>query len=66
MTSLCGVRNLFDECPTVPVPADEPVPGNTGKANAIFTGRNESEVIVDPKQLVNIEPVQDLNMDLKL
>lgn len=33
---------------------------------AIFTGRNESEVIVDPKQLVNIEPVQDLNMDLKM
>lgn len=33
---------------------------------AIFTGRNESEVIVDPKHLVNIEPVQDLNMDLKM
>lgn len=33
---------------------------------AIFTGRNESEVIVDPAQLVNIEPVQDLNMDLKM
>lgn len=33
---------------------------------AIFTGRNESEVMVDPKQLVNIEPVQDLNMDLKM
>lgn len=33
---------------------------------AIFIGRNESEVIVDPKQLVNIEPVQDLNMDLKM
>ena len=33
---------------------------------AFFTGRNESEVIVDPKQLVNIEPVQDLSMDLKM
>ncbi len=33
---------------------------------AIFTGRNESEVIVDPKHLVNIEPVQDLTMDLKM
>lgn len=33
---------------------------------AIFTGRNESEVIVDPAKLVNIEPVQDLNMDLKM
>lgn len=33
---------------------------------AIFTGRNESEVIVDPKQLVNLKPVQDLNMDLKM
>lgn len=33
---------------------------------AFFTGRNESEVIVDPKQLVNIEPVQDLAMDMKM
>lgn len=33
---------------------------------AIFTGRNESEVIVDPKQLVNLKPVQDLAMDLKM
>lgn len=33
---------------------------------AIFTGRNESEVIVDPKQLVNLKPVQDLHMDLKM
>lgn len=33
---------------------------------AIFTGRNESEVIVDPKQLVNLQPVQDLHMDLKM
>lgn len=37
-----------------------------GDIYAIFTGRNESEVIVDPAQLVNIEPVQDLNMDLKM
>ena len=33
---------------------------------AVFTGRNESEVIVDPKHLAGIEPVQDLSMDLKM
>lgn len=33
---------------------------------AIFTGRNESEVIVDPKHLINIEPVKDLAIDLKM
>lgn len=33
---------------------------------AIFNGRNESEVIVDPKKLVNLKPVQDLSMDLKM
>lgn len=33
---------------------------------AVFTGRNESEVIVDPKHLVEIEPVEDLSMDLKM
>ena len=33
---------------------------------AIFTGRNESEVIVDPKQLREIQLDQDLQMDLSM
>ena len=33
---------------------------------AIFTGRNESEVIVDPKQLREIQLAQDLQMDLSM
>lgn len=33
---------------------------------AVFTGRNEAEVIVDPKELHNISQVQDLSMDLKM
>ena len=33
---------------------------------AIFTGRNESEVIVDPKQLRDIQLAQDLQMDLSM
>ena len=33
---------------------------------AIFTGRNESEVIVDPKQLREIKLAQELQMDLSM